>query len=401
MDFYQYKAVDGRGRIKTGRIDASNVADLESRLQRAGLDLVNYKEVRAVGRRVSGRGVSRRDLILFCFHLQQTVQAGVPVLESLQDLRDSTENLRLRDVIAAMLEAIDGGRTLSSAMTDFPHVFSRVFVSLIRAGEQTGELSVVLERLGENLKWQDEQTSMTRRLLMYPLFVATVVAGVLFFLMTYLVPELLFFVKTMGSELPAHTIFLIAVSNIFVDYWYLILMLPVLMIAAIAIANNVSASFRLGYDRLTLNIPVIGPIFQKLILARLSGFFAMMYASGITIIDCLRTAEEIAGNRAIAGAIHRVGQSVADGKSLGDSFQATGLFPPLVMRMIRVGESSGALESALENIAYFYTRDVRESIERLQTMIEPAMTLILGAIIGWVMFSVLMPVYDLIANIRV
>jgi type IV pilus assembly protein PilC len=152
---------------------------------------------------------------------------------------------------------------------------------------------------------------------------------------------------------------------------------------------------------LKLSLPVVGPILKKLILARLAGFFAMMYSSGITIIDCIRTAEEISGNKAIEGAMRTVGQQIADGKNLSDSFEATGLFPPLVLRMIRVGETTGALEESLENVAYFYTRDVRESIERLQALIEPTMTVVLGVIVGWVMFSVLGPIYDLITKIEI
>jgi type IV pilus assembly protein PilC len=150
-----------------------------------------------------------------------------------------------------------------------------------------------------------------------------------------------------------------------------------------------------------LRIPVIGPILEKLILARLAGFFAMMYSSGITIIECIRTGEEIAGNKAVETAMRNVGQQIADGRTLSDSFQATGLFPPLVLRMIRVGENTGALEESLENVGYFYTRDVRESIERLQAMIEPAMTVVLGVIVGWVMFSILGPIYDLITKIEI
>jgi type IV pilus assembly protein PilC len=154
-------------------------------------------------------------------------------------------------------------------------------------------------------------------------------------------------------------------------------------------------------DEIKLKMPIIGPILKKLILARLSGFFAMMYSSGITIIDCIRTSEEISGNKAMEAAINIVGQQIADGKSLSDSFEVTGLFPPLVIRMIRVGETTGALQESLENVSYFYTRDVRESVDRLQALIEPAMTVVLGAIVGWVMFSILGPIYDLITTIKV
>lgn len=401
MDFYQYKAIDQQGRVQIGQADAVNVADLEMRLRRMGLDLVNCKELRQAGQKISGRGVKRRDLILFCFHMEQTSRAGVPILESLEDLRDSTENQRLKEVIAAMGESIGGGKTMSQAMRDFPGVFNNVFVNLVRAGEQSGEIGEVFRRLGESLKWQDEQASQAKKLITYPAFVGTVVIGVVFFLMTYLVPELLSFVKTMGQKLPWNTLALIAVSNVFVKYWYLLLFGPIILVIGLSVGVKASPAMRLAWDRTLLKLPVLGPILNKLILARLAGFFSMMYSSGITIIDCIRTGEEIAGNKVIEQAMRVVGQQIADGKNLSDSFQATGLFPPLVLRMIRVGENTGALEQSLENISYFYTRDVRESIDRLQSMIEPTMTVVLGAIIGWVMFSVLGPIYDLITHIKI
>ena len=228
MDFYQYKAIDNSGRVHNGQADAINIADLEMRLRKMGLDLVNYKEVKSPSQNVSGRGVERRDLLLFCFHLEQTSRAGVPILDSLQDLRDSTDNPRLREVISAMSESIEGGKTLSEAMQDFPNVFTNVFANLIRAGEQTGEITMVFTKLGENLKWQDEMASQTKKLITYPAFVGSVVLGVVFFLMTYLVPELLSFIKTMGQELPIHTKVLIHVSNFFVNYWYVVVSVPVL-----------------------------------------------------------------------------------------------------------------------------------------------------------------------------
>jgi len=401
MQAYQYKAIDERGRINVGQVDAANIADLEMRLTKLKLDLINYKEVKSKGQTVTGSGIKRRDLITFCFHFEQTSRAGVPILDSLKDLRDSSDNPRMAEVTNAMIEAIEGGKTLSEAMADFEGVFGKIFTNLVRAGELSGEISKVFEELGASLKWQDEQAALTKKLITYPAFVGTVVGGVVFFLMTYLVPELLRFIKTMGQELPVHTKVLIIVSNIFVNYWYILLFLPIIIVITIKIGIKTSPAFHLKYDDLKLKIPIVGPILKKIILTRLCSFFAIMYSSGITIIDCIRTGEEIAGNKSVERAMHQVGQSITDGTTLSDSFEAAGLFPPLVLRMIRVGENTGALEDALANISYFYTRDVKESIERLQSMIEPAMTIVLGSIIAWVMFSVLGPIYDLITKVKI
>lgn len=401
MNTYRYKGIDSKGRINAGRMDAVNVADLEMRLQKMDLDLVNCKDLGVTGLKASAGGVKRRDLITLCFHLEQTAKAGVPILESLADLRDSSDNPRLREVLSAMYEAIEGGQTLSQAMSTYPSVFSEVFTALVEAGEESGEIGTVFFELGENLKWQDEQAAMTKKLLMYPLFVGTVVTGVIFFLMIYLVPELLSFIRNMGQEIPVHTKVLIYVSNTFVHYWYLIIGIPTIFVVALSIGIKVSPRIHYQVDAFKLKIPLVGPILRKIMLARLAGFFAIMYASGITIVDCIKTGEKIVGNKAMEAAVHHVGVQIADGVTLSNSFESAKLFPPLVLRMIRVGESTGALEVALQNINYFYTRDVKESIERLQTMIEPGMTVILGSIIAWVMFSVLGPIYDLITKIKI
>jgi len=400
MEVFQYKAINSSGKILHGRVDAINAGDLEVRLSRMGLDLVRYREIKTSASHVTGKGIKRLDLITFFFHLEQLVRAGVPILEGLADLRDSVENPRLQEVTAAMIEAIEGGKTLSEAMQDFPAVFSTVLVNLVRVGEESGQLAQVLEHITASLKWQDEQMAQTKKLLMYPLFVGTVVTAVLFFLMTYLVPELMKFITNMGQELPLHTKILIAVSDFFVAWWPFVLAAPFAIGGTLYMLVKTSPAARLRFDRLLLVIPVLGPILKKLILSRFTNFFAIMYASGITVLDCIRVGRDVAGNKAIEAAIERAGELIADGSGISASFEASGLFPPLVVRMLRVGENTGALEEALLNVSYFYTRDVKESIERLQTMIEPAMTIVLGGILAWVMFSVLGPIYDLITKIK-
>jgi type IV pilus assembly protein PilC len=401
MEAFQYKAVNSAGQTSRGRLDAVNIADLEMRLTRMGLDLVNFRQLKSRGRNVGGRSIKRVDLINFCFHLEQLARAGVPMLEGLADLRDSMDSPRLRDVTSAMIESIQGGKNLSQAMADFPYVFGNVFVNLIRAGEESGQLPEVLKQITENLKWQDEQAAHTKKLFMYPAFVGVVVTGVLFFLMIYLVPELLKFIKNMGQELPLHTKILIFVSNFFVDFWYVILLVPILAVVTVLVGVRVSPSFRLAFDDWKLRVPIVGPILKKIILTRFASYFSLMYTSGITVLDCIRICADIVDNKAVEEAVLNAGRQIADGAGIAASFASSGLFPPLVLRMLRVGENTGALETALVNVGYFYTRDVKESIERLQTIIEPAMTFILGGLLAWVMISVLGPIYDLITKIKI
>jgi type IV pilus assembly protein PilC len=399
MPLFSYKAIDTRGRSVMGRVEAVNLFDLEQRLSRMDLDLVSGAPS-SQKTRFMGGGVARQDLINFCFHLEQLATAGVPVLEGLVDLRESVENQRFREVVAGLVESIEGGRSLSQALAEFPEVFGKVFVSLIRSGEQTGKLPEVLKSLSETLKWEDELAAQTKKLMLYPAFVGGIVLLVTFFLMIYLVPQMTGFIRNMGQDVPLQTRILIVVSDFFVNYWWAVVAFPFVAWFGLKllIRSNPAAAYLL--DDYKLRLPMVGPILRKIILTRFASSFAMMYGAGITVLDAIRSCEEIVGNKPIENALRTAGQQIAEGKGMTAAFQDLALFPPLVIRMLRIGENTGALDTALLNVSYFYNREVKEAVGRLQAMIEPAMTLVLGAILGWVMLSVLGPVYDSISKMK-
>jgi len=399
VPLFTYKAIDPRGKSVIGRVEAVNLFDLEQRLSRMELDLISGAPSRYRTRFLGG-GIKRQDLINFCFHLEQLSSSGVPVTEGLVDLRESVENPRFREVVAGLVESIEGGRSLSQALAEFPEVFGKVFVSLVRSGEQTGKLQEVLKSLTETLKWEDELAAQTKKLMLYPAFVGGIVLLVTFFLMIYLVPQMTGFIRNMGQAVPLQTRILIAVSGFFVDYWYAILALPFVAWFALRLAIKFNPGVEYAVDRYKISMPLIGPILRKVILSRFAQSFAMMYASGITILDAIRSCEEIVGNKPLEQALKNAGQQIAEGKNLTAAFQDLDLFPPLVIRMMRIGENTGALDTALLNVAYFYNREVKESIAKVQAMIEPALTLLLGALLGWVMLSVLGPVYDAISKMK-
>ena len=397
---YSYKAVNKLGQSRTGLQDASNLVDLEMRLKRTGLDLINGK-IAKKNRLATGTTVTRRELITFFFNMEQLTNAGVPLLECLADLRDTLSNPLLREVVANLIENIEGGMSLSQAMSEHPRVFEKVFVSLIRAGEKSGKLQEVFLHLTDTLKWEDEMASQSKQVLIYPAIVLLVVTGVAFFLMIYLVPQLTGFIQNMGQTLPAHTKALLFVSSIFVQYWYAMLLFPVItfVIVKLLVTFNMQARYR--FDDLKLKLWPVGPILKKIILARFANFFAMLYASGISILECISICRDIAGNVVIAESLTQAGREIEEGKNLTQSFESANIFPPLVLRMLKVGESTGALDKALLNVGYFYDRDVKEAIAKAQAMIGPAMTVLLGIMLGWIMFSVLMPIYDVISKVKI
>jgi type IV pilus assembly protein PilC len=400
MTMYAYKAINKLGQRRAGLQDASNLVDLEMRLKRTGLDLINGK-IAKKNRLATGVTVTRRELITFFFNMEQLTNAGVPLLECLADLRDTLSNPLLREVVASLIENIEGGMSLSQAMSEHPRVFEKVFVSLIRAGEKSGKLQEVFLHLTDTLKWEDEMASQSKQVLVYPVIVLLVVTGVAFFLMIYLVPQLTGFIKNMGQTLPAHTKALLFVSSIFVQYWYVMLLFPVITFVILKLMVTFNTQARYHFDDLKLKLWPVGPILKKIILARFANFFAMLYASGISILECISICRDIAGNVVIAESLSQAGREIEEGKNLTQSFQSANIFPPLVLRMLKVGESTGALDKALLNVGYFYDRDVKEAIAKAQTMIGPAMTVLLGIMLGWIMFSVLMPIYDVISKVKI
>ncbi len=400
MAVFNYKAMDEQGRMIFGRMDALNPVDLEMRLRRMDLDFITGEPVKH-RRALAGGRMPRRELINFCFHLEQLVRAGVPILEALGDLRDTVTEPRMRAAAAGLVEDIEGGKTLSEAMRERPRVFNAVFASLVRAGEVPGRLPEVLKNLAESLKWEDELASHTKKLVTYPALVGTVVVGVTLFLMIYLVPQMAGFIRNMGQELPAQTRALLAFSHALTHYWALFLGLPLLAAVALRAAIHFDPGARLQWDTFKLRIPLFGPILNKIILSRFATVFAMLYASGIAVIEAVRTTEDVVGNRAVQEALRRAGDLISEGQNLTAAFQHVGLFPPLVLRMLRVGENTGGLDTALTNVSYFFNRDVKESVERIQAVVEPALTVVLGLMLMWVMLSVLGPIYDVITRLKI
>jgi type IV pilus assembly protein PilC len=400
MPSFEYKAIDKTGQPARGGLDAVNEVDLELRLRRMGLDLITCKQVERRRASFGGGAITRQDLVNFCFDMEQMVRSGIPILDGLRDMRDTIDSPRFREVLTVMTEDMEAGNMLSQCMASHPDVFDRVFISLIRAGERSGQLPEVFQNLAETIRWQDELISQTRRLLMYPAFTLVVVLGVMAALLVFLVPQIAGLFKSMGMALPAQTQLLLAVSAFTKDFWLPMLVVPA--VAAITIAVVIRRSSKAAYlwDHAKLRIPVVGPILLKIIMSRFTNTFGLMYRSGITVLDAIKISEDVVGNRVVADGLNRAVQQVAAGEGLTDTFNNLGLFPPLVIRMLRVGESTGALDTALANVTYFYNRDVKDAVDKGMKMLGPALTLILGGMIAFVIWAVLGPVYDILGKLK-
>ncbi len=401
MPDYRFRTIDANGKIRTDTMIASNPMELEKRLATMGFDLLSYKEQAQASRSLLRRKrISRRELINFTFHIEQLIKSGVPLIDSLKDIRDSLDYSHFTDVLQTIIDDIEGGKTFSLALAEHPQIFDQVYVTLVKVGEETGRLSEVLHDLADTLRWQDELASHTKKIMIYPAIVTVVVLGVVSFLMMYLMPQLLPFIKNIGSEIPLHTRILMSVSDAFIEYWYLVFGLPVIAWLTLSYLNRHSYSVRYFLDGLKLKIWLFGPLVSKIKLARFANYFAMMYSSGITVLDALKISESMVDNVVLSEAISNARAQIADGTLISKSFESIGVFPSMIVRMLKIGEDTGAMDEALLNVSYFYNREVREAIDKLEPAMMPALTLLLGGIMMWIMLSVLGPVYDAVSGVK-
>jgi type IV pilus assembly protein PilC len=276
-----------------------------------------------------------------------------------------------------------------------------VFVGLVKVGEETGQLSESFKHLGEHLKWAENLRKKIKKATRYPIFLLLMLAGVISVMMLFVVPQLSEFMTSQGFDLPLHTRALIATSEAFVNYWYIILGLPVLLIMSILTLYRISENFAYIVDKILLSVPFIGPVILKSNLSRFCHFFSVTFVSGIDILDSLNTAQNVVDNRVIKEIIKNVRQSVSQGNSITLSLTMSDRFPNLVLRMFKVGEDSGNMEQALENINFFYDREVNDSVDNIIGVIQPALTIIMGLILFWITAAVFGPLYDSFSKMEI
>lgn len=397
---YKYKAIDSNGKIRNDRLEADNLLDLEKRLSGMGLDLINYQEKKPSLLSFKSKGISRKDLINFTFQMQQLTKSGVSILDGLADLKDSVPEGRMKEMLMGLIDEIQGGKTFSGALCEFPDIFDSVYITLVQVGEESGRISEVLHDMAETLKWHDELIAHTKKIMIYPAIVTFVITGVVTYLMINLVPQLIPFIKDIGGEIPIHTRALLATSDFLGNYWYLVFGVPILLYIAITQLAKRKPNVRMLIDRLKLRLYIFGPLILKTNLARFANYFAMMYASGITVLDGLKISEMLVNNAVLTQSIRDVRERIADGGQISESFESVNVYPPLVIRMIKVGENTGNLDEALLNISYFYNREVKESVDKMEAAMTPVLTIILGAIMLWIMSAVLGPIYDSLSKIQ-
>ncbi len=399
MPTYSYRAINSKGRSIRGTLSAGNEVDLYQNLRSIGLELVDCREQRRRRSVALGQKVSLRDLSQLSLHLEEMSRAGVPLLDALSDIRESTSNAALSTILGQIQREVSEGTSLSRAFANHPKVFGPVFVSLIAAGEETGQLTESFHQLVKHLKWTDAMMTKVRKSLRYPIILCVVVLLVIVFMLGYVVPQVVGFLANLGQEPPFLTRALMATSDAFTGYWWLILGGPVAAWLGLRLASRLSESVAYNMDYLLLRLPVIGDVVRKAALSRFAHMFAIMFNAGIDLLSCLAAARALVNNRALGDAVDLLREQVKAGVPLSAAMLGTGEFPPLIVRMVRIGEDTGTLGRTLDNIGEIYDRDTDEAIQGMIQLIEPALTAIMGLLLAWIAVAVFGPIYDSLGKI--
>ena len=397
MPKYSYKAINAKGRPVRGVVTAANESELFNRLQETGMNLLDCKEMnekRSKLASITAAKVKVRDLIQMFVHLEQLQKAGVPLLDALSDVRDTAESTRLRDVMGDVYSEVSSGSSLSNALAKHPAIFQPIFISLLNAGEETGNLTNAFGQVIRHLKWSDMMSAKIKKATRYPKILIFVVVGVVGMMMGYVVPEVVGFLKNIGQELPGVTLALISTSEFVVNYWAHILGIIISLFIVFKLGRALSEGFRYRSDYVALHLPVMGGVIRKISLSMFCQTFAVLFSSGLEILKCLDAAKRTSTNLVLTEALENVRNQVQEGSPISQALNNSGEFPSLVVRMIKIGEESGNLTGVLEQVAEFYDKDVNEAVDGMIAMIEPMLTLILGGIIMWIAAAVFGPVYD-------
>lgn len=404
MPVFSYKATDAAGKIRQGTLEAVTEKEVAEKLQ-----VMNYIPIRiqagAGGRsrlpmnrsiKISGlfQRVNPRDVMMFTLDLHALLQAGLPVDKALTILINVAEKEKFREVVADILKNVQGGNSLSEALAKHPHVFPVLYTNMVRAGEAGGVLPAVLERLGSFLENSQDLKDYITSAMVYPLFLVFVGGISIIIMLAFVVPKFAIIFADMGQAMPTSTQVLLAISHGIRDYWWIILAGSGGAVFLVKKYIQTPAG-RLKADRLKINGPVTGTIVKSVEVARFTRTLGTLIHSGVPILQALRLVQEIITNRVVAAALETVYNRVKEGDNLSGPLLQADIFPALAVQMISVGEQTGKLDRMLLRVADNYEKTVRNMIKRFVNLLEPAMILTMGLMVGFIVISMLMAVFSM------
>jgi len=400
MPVFKYKAINNQGNTVDGTVDAESVKTANDKLKRDGFYPSSIDEIQKEqgGKFSLFQGVSTAELAISTRQFSTLISAGLPLEASLSTLSEQTEDKRLGQVLSQVREKVSEGGSLVNSLKDHKNVFSDIYISIVGAGEASGNLDVVLLRLADFLEKQASLRSKVRSAFVYPIFMFVIGSGVLAFMMTFVIPKITKIFEESQKALPYSTVILINTSNFITEYYYLIFIFLV-GLTYIVLRYIKTDKGKEQKDRLSLKIPIFGKINRMVILARITRTLGTLLSSGIPLLDALRIGGEVSGNQVYINSLQNVSENVKEGTSLARPLEQSGVFPPMMTRMIAVGEQTGELEEMLNKVADSYDQQVETTLSALTSLLEPIMIVVMGGIVGFIVFAILLPIFDITSTI--
>ncbi|WZL71466.1 type II secretion system F family protein [Clostridiaceae bacterium 35-E11] len=402
MPVYQYKAVNVTGEKVQGTYTANGKQEVLGMLRQKKQHPISVEEI------VQGKDikdiklfakVKMKDIAVFCRQFYAMLNAGVTIINCLDILRLQTENKKLKKAVGEIYEGVQKGLTLSEALRDHQGIFPELLINMVEAGEISGNLDIIMDRMATHYEKENKITNKVKGAMVYPIILSIVAVGVVIFLLTFVMPTFVGMFQGSSVELPLPTQILLMISKSIRNYWYMVF--TVLFILFYGIKRYIEMyQGRLLMDRLKFHIPIIKGTTQKIVTSRFSRTMATLLSSGIPLIQALEVVSKVVNNKVVAEGILLAKEEVRKGSGLADPIQNIGVFPPMLDSMIRIGEESGSLDEILDKTANFYDEEVEVALQKMTTLIEPLMIVVMAIVIGAIVMAMVLPMFDMINTIQ-
>ena len=401
MAQYEYTAKNATsGQILKGTMDVPSRDEVIAFIRKNRMILVSVREApKQIAFRMPGGGVKTRDVVIFTRQFATMINAGLPLVQSLSILAQQTENKILKDITKAVVYDVEAGNTLADALAKHPKAFTGLYVNMVAAGEAGGILDTILLRLATFLEKNDALVRKVKGALVYPAVIITVAIIAVAVLLIFVIPTFSSMFASVNMELPLPTRVVISASDILTRFWWAIIG------GAIALVLGIRSYYstpdgRKNIDGMLLKAPVLGDLLRKSAVSRFTRTLGTLISSGVSILDGLEITAKTAGNRVVHDAVMQSRQSIAGGETIAGPLQTSGVFPPMVISMISVGEQTGGLDEMLTKIADFYDAEVDVAVSALLSLMEPVMIVVLGVIVGGMVVAMYLPIFDMVNAIQ-
>ena len=401
MAQFEYTAKNATsGQILKGTMDVPTRDEVIAFIRKNRMILVSVREAPTqLTFKMPGGGVKTRDVVIFTRQFSTMINAGLPLVQSLSILAQQTENKTLKDITKAVVYDVEAGNTLADALAKHPKAFSGLYVNMVAAGEAGGILDTILMRLATFLEKNDALVRKVKGAMVYPAVIITVAIIAVAVLLVFVIPTFSSMFASVNMELPLPTRIVIGASDVLTRFWWAILLGGILLVLGFRSYYS-TPDGRKNIDGLLLRAPVLGDLLRKSAVSRFTRTLGTLISSGVSILDGLEITAKTAGNRVVHDAVMQSRQSIAGGETIAGPLQASGVFPPMVISMISVGEQTGGLDEMLTKIADFYDAEVDVAVSALLSLMEPVMIVVLGVIVGGMVVAMYLPIFDMVNAIQ-